>query len=186
MSQEWEIKSCGRSCAGTQQPFDDGQPITSCLVYGPEGYQRKDFSDAGWTEEARKDVVSFWRSVFHAPPPPTQEAVKKETAETLLRQFLSKEDYTRINAIYILAVMLERKRVLVERDVQIREDGSKVLIYEHKKTGEVFTIPDPQLKLGELTQVQQEVAELLGLPTRPSAPPPPVPVSADPEAPLTP
>ena len=181
MSQEWEIKSCSRVCAGTNQPFHDGQAILSCLHFGAEGYQRKDFSEAGWTEEARQGVVSFWRSVYHAPPPPTPEAVKKETAETLLRQFLAKEDYSRINAIYILAVMLERKRVLVERDVQVREDGTKVLIYEHKKTGEVFTIPDPQLKLGELTVVQQEVAELLGLPTRPG--PAPVPAAPAPEAP---
>lgn len=183
MSQEWEIKSCSRACAGTNQPFLDGQAIISCLHFGEEGYQRKDFSEAGWTEEARKGVVSFWRSVYHAPPPPTPEAVKKETAETLLRQFLAKEDYSRINAIYILAVMLERKRVLVERDVQVREDGTKVLIYEHKKTGEVFTIPDPQLKLGELTVVQQEVAELLGLPTRPG--PVPAPTTPAPEAPPT-
>ena len=182
MSQEWEIKSCSRACAGTSQPFSDGQAIISCLQFGEEGYQRKDFSEVGWTEEARKGVVSFWRSVYHAPPPPTPEAVKKETAETLLRQFLAKEDYSRINAIYILAVMLERKRVLVERDVQIREDGTKVLIYEHKKTGEVFTIPDPQLKLGELTVVQQEVAELLGLPLRPGTPPAAEPIRPEPPA----
>jgi hypothetical protein len=173
MSQEWEIKSCSRLCAGTNQPFVDGQSIHSCLMFGAEGYQRKDFSEAGWTDEARQSAVSFWKSVYHEPDAPTPEAVKKETAETLLRQFLAKDDYTRINAIYILAVMLERKRVLVERDVQIREDGTKVLIYEHKKTGEVFTIPDPQLKLGELTQVQQEVAELLGFTARPEPPPSP-------------
>ncbi len=171
MSQEWEIKACGRTCAGTQQPFADGQPIFSCLQFGPEGYVRKDYSEAGWTGEVRSGVVSFWRSVYHAPPPPAPEAVKKETAETLLRQFMAKEDFSRINAIYILAVMLERKRVLVERDVQSREDGTKVRIYEHKKTGEVFTIPDPQLKLGELEVVQQEVAELLGLPARPGSAP---------------
>ncbi len=176
MSQEWEIKSCGRGCAGTGSPFADGQPIYSCLQAGPEGYVRKDFSEPGWTEEARQGVVSFWKSVYHAPPPPSAETVKKETAETMLRQFLTKEDYSRINVVYILAVMLERKRVLVERDVQDRDDGMRIRIYEHKKTGEVFTIPDPQLKLGELAQVQQEVAELLGFPARPGTPPPAPPV----------
>lgn len=171
MSQEWEIKSCSRVCSGTGQPFADGQAIYSCLQAGAEGFERRDFSEAGWTEQIRQGVVSFWKSVYHAPPPPTPEAVKKETAETLLRQYMTKEDFSRINAVYILAVMLERKRVLVERDVQDREDGTRLRIYEHKKTGEVFTIPDPKLKLGELAQVQQEVAELLGLPVRPSPAP---------------
>ncbi len=45
MSQEWEIKSCGRGCAGTGAPFADGQSIYSCLQAGPEGYVRKDFSE---------------------------------------------------------------------------------------------------------------------------------------------
>lgn len=175
MSQEWDIKACTHACAATGAPFEDGQAIHSCLYFGEEGYTRKDFSEAGWSDEVRRDAVSVWKSTYKAPPPPAPEAVKKETAEALLRQFIAKEDYSRKNAIYILAVMLERKRILAERDVQVREDGSKVLVYEHKKTGEVFTIPDPGLKLSELEHVQQEVADLLGFgDTPPAAEPAPV------------
>ncbi|MFH0908389.1 MAG: hypothetical protein V1929_06480 [bacterium] len=163
MSQEWEIKTCGKVCRATQQPFADGQPIFSRLFFGPEGYVREDYSPEGWNDETRKTAVSFWKSVYHAPAPPAAEPLKKETAEAMLRQFMAKEDFSRKNAIYILAVMLERKRILVERDVQLREDGSKFRIYEHKKTGEIFTIPDPGLRLDELENVQAEVKELLGI-----------------------
>ena len=96
------------------------------------------------------------------PPPPPEEALKKETAESLLRQLIEKEDPAHANTIYILAVMLERRRILVERDVQIREDGSKLRVYEHKKTGEMFLILDPELKLAELELVQEEVVIMLG------------------------
>ena len=41
------------------------------------------------------------------------------------------------------------------------EDGSRTLIYEHAKSGDVFTILDPALKLAELGEVQSKVAELL-------------------------
>lgn len=163
MSQEWEIKTAGKTCATTGQPFADGQPIYSRLAVGPEGYARCDYSEAGWTEQVRKESISFWKTVYHAPPPPTPEAIKKETAETLLRQFMAKDDFSRKNAIYILTVMLERKRLLVERDVQLKPDGSKVRIYEHKKTGELFTIPDPGLRLDELAAVTAEVNEMLGI-----------------------
>ena len=64
--------------------------------------------------------------------------------------------------VFILTVMLERKRILAEKDVQIRDDGVKVRIYEHKKTGETFLVSDPGLKLAELEQVQEEVVALLG------------------------
>jgi len=35
------------------------------------------------------------------------------------------------------------------------------LIYEHGATGDVFIVPDPQLRLDELENVQNEVADLL-------------------------
>ncbi len=64
------------------------------------------------------------------------------------------------NARYLLALMLERKRLL--RQVEARqEEGSRTLIYEHVKTGEVFVIPDPELRMDQIAGVQAEVAELL-------------------------
>ena len=70
-------------------------------------------------------------------------------------------------ASYILAVMLERKRILKVKE-QIKEESSRVFIYEQPKSGDLFTIPDPNLKMEELEQVQIEVAALLehGLPVQ--------------------
>jgi hypothetical protein len=42
-----------------------------------------------------------------------------------------------------------------------RDGGRRVLIYEQGSTGDVFIVPDPQLRLDELENVQNEVAELL-------------------------
>ena len=70
-------------------------------------------------------------------------------------------------ASYILAVMLERKRILKVKE-QIKEESGRVFIYEQPKSGDLFTIPDPNLKMEELEQVQIEVAALLehGLPVQ--------------------
>lgn len=163
MAQDWDIKARGHVCAATGEAFVDGQSLVCCLVRTAEGYERRDYSIAGWESAPPADRVSFWRTTYESPPPPAPEAIKKETAESLLRQYMAKDDFSRANAIYILALMLERKRILSEKDVQVREDGTKLRIYEHKKTGEVFTIPDPQLKLTELEGVQKEVEDLLGI-----------------------
>jgi hypothetical protein len=40
------------------------------------------------------------------------------------------------------------------------------LIYEQAATGDVFVVPDPQLRLDELEIVQDEVAQLLGAATQ--------------------
>ena len=57
--------------------------------------------------------------------------------------------------------MLERKRVLKQVKTESRDGGQRVLIYEQGSTGDVFIVPDPQLRLDELEHVQNEVAELL-------------------------
>jgi len=172
MSQDWDIKSRARVCAICEKPFSDREVIYSCLVRGAENYERKDVSEACWDQMPRENLISFWRTVYIAPPPPAEEPLKKETVETLLRQFMSRDDYSRIEVVFILVVMLERKRILVERDVQRRDDGVKIRIYEHRQTGEIFTIPDPELRLDQIGEVQLQVNELLGL-----VPPAPAPAT---------
>jgi hypothetical protein len=56
--------------------------------------------------------------------------------------------------------MLERKRVLKQVKTKNAENG-RVLIYENGASGDVFIVPDPQLRLTELENVQNEVAQLL-------------------------
>lgn len=107
--------------------------------------------------------VSAWASRWCAPAPKAPEPLKKETAESLLRELMETEEPSRRNAIFILAVMLERRRILVEKEVQWQPDGRKIRVYEHKQTGESFVVPDPQLRLREIEHVQRQVMDLLGI-----------------------
>jgi len=86
--------------------------------------------------------------------------IQKENAETLLRKLIELNDpkYTAVG--FILAVMLERKRLLKVKE-QILRDGQRIFIYEHPKTGDLFTILDPNLQLTQLEEVQHDVAHLL-------------------------
>jgi len=162
MSTDWNIQAPANTCAACRKIFADGDQLFSRLQFSTAGYARHDYCAICWSDPARSGATGVWRGVFRAPPPPSEEPLKKETAESLLRQLMKTEDDTHGNAIFILAVMLERRRILVERDVQIREDGVKIRVYEHKKTNETFFIPDPELKLAELQHVQEEVITLLG------------------------
>jgi hypothetical protein len=49
-------------------------------------------------------------------------------------------------------------------------DGQRVFIYEQPKTGDIFTIADPDLHLDQLEQVQRDVAHLLEHGLNPPAP----------------
>ena len=147
-----------------EKAFDDGEICLSALVYGEEGYARRDYCQACWpTELADASPYSTWKGIFHLPPAEPEEALKKETAESLLRKLMEDEGDRHSSVIYILAVMLERKRELIERDVKKHDDGSLVRVYEMRRTGETFIIPDPQLRLDQIEEVQREVMDMLGI-----------------------
>ena len=107
----------------------------------------------------RKGFISHWQGTYEVPPP-VVDVIQKDTAETLLRKLIEQNDPKHGPASYILAVMLERKRILRVKE-QIKREGKRIFVYEHPKTGDVFTIADPDLHLDQLEQVQQDVAMLL-------------------------
>ena len=65
------------------------------------------------------------------------------------------------NVVYVLAVMLERSKILVERDAKELEDGKIRRVYEDRKQGDTFVILDPRLRLENLAEVQSQVVALL-------------------------
>jgi hypothetical protein len=161
LANEWPIKHRADLCARTQRPFQPGEQFYTLLFREGEGFRREDLSEEAWTQRNENiRPFSFWKSRYEPPPADPPEPLAKETAEDILRRLLARNDPANANICYVLAVMLERKRVLK----QIKSDQSEdrpVLIYEHGKTGDVFIVPDVRLRLDELEQVQSEVAQQL-------------------------
>jgi hypothetical protein len=158
---EWDIQSRADACTACQRPFADKEAYHTLLNMGASGYTRRDLCATCFASAGRDGVISYWQGEYKLPPPPAPEAIQKETAETLLRKLVESTDPSHASARYILAVMLERKRILKHRDT-VHEDGAaELLVYEHARTGESFTIPDPKLRLDQLAQVQEEVSALL-------------------------
>jgi hypothetical protein len=162
MLSEWEIKARSRYCARTHEAFDDGATIYTLLFRDRAGFRREDISENEW-QQIKESVApfSFWKSKFQAPPPAPPEAMPKESVEELLRRLVSEDLPEQLNARYVLALLLERKRTLKQVDTRESEEG-RILVYEHAKTGEAFIILDPLLRLDELDSVQQEIYSLLG------------------------
>lgn len=123
-------------------------------------YARRDLCPACYAGVSRDGVVSYWQGEYKLPPPPPPEPIQKDTAESLLKSLIEAKDPAKAGACYILAVMLERKKMLKHRDT-ITEDGRELLVYEHATSGESFTVLDPHLRLDQLEEVQRQVADLL-------------------------
>ncbi|HEY0791383.1 MAG TPA: hypothetical protein VGD78_10010 [Chthoniobacterales bacterium] len=161
MLSDWEIKARAHRCSRTDRPFVEGDTILTLLFRDKEGFRREDVLEGIWHQtEAGAEPFSFWKSCYRTPPAKPPEAVTHGSAEGLLRRLLQEERPQQINARYILAVMLERKRVLRQVDARESDEG-RILVYEWVRTGEVFLIADPQLRWGDIEAVQTEVGRLL-------------------------
>lgn len=180
---EWNIQSRAHACEACGQPFADQQPYRTILFDEGKALRRSDICEpcAGKNGDARTRTgfISHWQGIYEVSPP-VVDAIQKETAETVLRKLIEQNDPRYAPAAYILAVMLERKRILKVKE-QVKRAGQRVFIYEHPKTGEIFTIADPNLHLDQLEQVQRDVAQLLeqGLNPPLAANDTPVPLAAE-------
>src|SRR5436190_17829159 len=175
---DWNIQSRAHACEACGHGFSDKEPYHTLLFDERAAFRRIDICRNCWQSQysegarERKGFVSYWQGIYQAPAPPS-DPIQKENAESLLRKIIELNDRQYIPAAYILAVMLERKRVLKVKEQVVRDDA-RVFIYEHPKTGEIFTIVTPNLQLNQLESVQHDVAALLehglGAPV-PSSPP---------------
>jgi len=183
---DWNIQTRAHTCQQCGKAFTDQEPYHTVLFEDQASYVRRDVCAACWLAGREKPnenaphTISHWQGVYELPPPPS-ELIRKETAETLLRRLVELDDPHYLAPVFILAVMLERKRLLKVKD-QIQREGRKILIYEKPKSGEVLTITDPELGIDQLEQVQRDVSRLLehGL-TEPTATPLPEGEAPNPE-----
>lgn len=197
---EWNLRSRSHTCHKCSRALIDGErchsvvaefiaPIVQELLAEriaaqandpkptkPPEFVRLDICPECWKDLKNIDWISLWHSRYTAPEPPAPEPLPRETAESLLRKLIEDDDSDENTAvIFILAVMLERKKIYIERSVRHSPDGTLVRVYEHKKSGEVMLITDPNLQLDEIPGVQQQIKLLLEPPTPPEVSPEPLP-----------
>lgn len=189
---EWNIQSRAHACSACGKGFTDKETYHTLLFDERADFRRSDVCESCWQKQysegarERKGFVSYWHGIYEAPTP-ASEPIQRETAETLLRKLIELNDPQYIPAGYILAVMLERKRLLRVKE-QLHRDGQRVFVYEQPKSGDVFTIIDPGLQLNQLEKVQHDVANLLehGLQVAPGVPAPEAPTPEQPQGVSTP
>jgi len=161
LTNEWPIKHRADACARTGRSFQPGEQFYTLLFREGDTFRREDLSEEAWQQRNENiQPFSFWKSRYEPPPATPPEPLGKENAEELLRRLLAENNPANANACYVLAVMLERKRVLKQVKSE-RTDDRPVLIYEHAKNGDVLIIPAVQLRLDEIGHVQEEVSRLL-------------------------
>jgi len=171
---EWNIQGRSNNCQQCQRAFEDKESFHTLLIDERSTFTRLDLCNSCWSAQSMGDsgqrgtIISHWQTTYHLPAPPPPDPIQNETAETLLRKLIEANEDRHVATRYILAVMLERKRVLKVKD-QLRDGGVRRFVYEHAVSGDVFTITDPDLHLDQLDAVHREVEALIHPPVSAAA-----------------
>ena len=169
---EWEILSGKRHCEACETPFGDQQLYHTLLVLENEPWIRKDYCQTCWERDiavhlsSTKDYATWTGHFKVIVPVPKTEVVGKDHAQVLFRKLLAAKDPTKLNAIFVLAIMLERRKILKQQKVIRKESLSasprtRILVYTHTETLETIIVEDPQIRLSQWHNIQHEVKELL-------------------------
>src|SRR5688572_6108253 len=107
MIMEWNIQGRANCCHACAAGFKDGEVYHTALVEKPPGFERHDWCKTCWADQGNAVVVdrhylSHWQGVYLSPPPAPPDPIRKETAESLLRKLLERQDPRHEAACYIL------------------------------------------------------------------------------------
>lgn len=167
----WQIKAPAANCQKCSHKFQNQEPYFSVLLKEANDYDRRDYCPTCWPEVDKNIALSRWRGSFRKSIEQAAEPIRKDYAEGLLRELLQEQLPGNRNAIYILALLLERKRVLVEREIISTPPNDIVRIYEHKKSNEIFLIPEPALpEAQKVDKIQKEVTAIFNAKTPTNSP----------------
>ncbi len=170
---EWDVQSGRPQCAGCASNFLDQQPYQSLLRLDDSPLIRADYCLKCWEEKVVTTLSGIkayatWTGRYKIViPVPKEEPVKKDHAQTLFRKLLASQDPGKKKLLFVLAVMLERKKILKQQKVERgaaapeSESGKRMLVYLHAETAESILIEDPRIRLIEWSAVQSEVKQML-------------------------
>ena len=171
MPTDWDIQKGKTQCGKCQSRFLDDQPYHSLLRLDADPLVRDDYCQRCWAQEVAATLAGLVRYAAWSGrmkivlPIPKEEPIPKDHAQALFRRLLSSQDPNTKRVLFVLAVMLERKKILKRQTVIGGNGGGdnkkQMLLYTHAQTTESIVIEDPQIPLAGWNEVQQEVKRLL-------------------------
>ena len=155
---DYEVERCTRHCASSGRELTEGEEFYSVLVAEKRDVRRHDYAAEAWSGPPDA-ALAWWKSRM-----PTREAKKGQLApnEVLLQLFAELEQVPeKADMRYVLALLLVRRRVLREEDVERDESGGEMLVLYSPREESTYRVavvlPDRQ----RTDEIQADLARLL-------------------------
>lgn len=156
--QEYTIQRSTRKCHQGDRPFEPGERYYSVVLQRGAELVRQDFSKEHW-HGAPNHAVGWWKSQM-----PAKRAGKLTLAPTsILLDALEKlsEQTVDSDLAYLLAILLIRRRLLVEVPRESYEDDPVHLHLTHSSDGREFVVPVHTPSHDRADYLHQKLVDLL-------------------------
>ena len=157
---EYQIQPNSRRCTATGRELQPGERYYTALVEVDHQFVRKDFSQEAW-QGPPTGAFSFWTGRV----PVGNEKIKPRFDDDLLEECFQRlqgqAESSRVNFRYVVALLLMRRKRF-RYEASLMENGIEKMTLRCLRTNEKHEVVNPRLNDDEMTQVQEEVFNVLG------------------------
>ena len=147
-------------CAVTGRKIEAGEKFFAAIRDTPEGIGRVDVAPEAWEGFDHAGVLAFWQTVMPAHEEKKKVFVDDEVLCTLFERLADATEPAKVNFRFVLGLILMRKRLVVYEDGR-HESGRDVWVVRMKGKDERLTLVDPKLDEQQVTEVSQQLGEIL-------------------------
>lgn len=155
---DYEVERCTRHCAASGRELHEGEEFYSVLLAQRGEVHRRDYAAEAWTAPP-DGAFAWWKSRM-----PTREAKQGQLApnEALLALFNELERSEGSEDLrYVLALLLVRRRVLREEEIEHDETGRGVLVLYCPRDECTHRVPVVTPEPRRADEIQAELSRLL-------------------------
>ncbi len=165
---DYKISRSTRTCIACEKQFNEGEEYFAAIFEGPEQFLRKEFCAACWAgdtgREAAEGSYSHWKVRVPEKPAERKHKLDVRAASTFFRRLAGSDEPHKRDFAYLLALLLMRKKVLVQRETT-RNGEKDFMVLRFRGEDEDYRTEDPHLPAEALERVKDDLGSLLNMDT---------------------
>ena len=161
MSAPYKLQRRARECMGCERPFDPDATIVSAIYESGEAFVRRDLCEECFENAAGS--YSHWRT-RQPPPPEPRHTIDFDLALSFLERLIAEADPRRAGLVYVLTLLLSRKRRISIRQTQRLPEGELLtIVFPGPEDDITAQVRGPRLTAEDVTGLQAALSRLLGI-----------------------
>lgn len=155
---EYDVQRCTRLCSVSGRELRPGETIYSALVEEGTAVVRRDFAREAWSGPPA-GTIGWWKATVGDPQAGRMTWAPSEVMLDFFQRLA--DDPGAEDARYLMALLLVRRRILRQEEIQQDAAGRTVLVLYAPRTQTQYHVVEALPTPERAAAIQQQLAELL-------------------------